>query len=137
VEHEVRRIHEQLLEDDDRSQRGDAARHGSTGGDRRSTYPKPRTVYRPFFDVIPPQQPQVGQPISFVVNARSPLDGATLRYSASELPSGARFDPATRAFRWTPGAAQAGTHTVRFTVDDGVLPEHRDIALTVAGRSPR
>ena len=100
-------------------------------------YPRPRTVYRPFFDVAPPQRAQVGQPLVFAVNARSPLDGVTLRYSASQLPDGARFDPATRTFSWTPGASHLGAHTVRFTVDDGVLPEHREVVITVKGRSPR
>lgn len=96
-------------------------------------YPKPRTVYRPFFDAAPAPAARVGQAISFVVNARSPVDGVSLRYSASQLPTGARFDPATRSFTWTPTAAQTGTHTIRFIVDDGVLPEHRDVTITVTG----
>ena len=58
----------------------------------------------------------------------------TLRYSASRLPGGATFDPVTRAFTWTPGPGQAGIHTVRFTVDDGVLPEYRESTITVSER---
>ena len=77
---------------------------------------------------------EVGRPISFVVNARSPLDGVTLRYSASRLPDGAKFDSAARAFSWTPGASQIGSHTIRFTVDDGVLPEYREVVITVSER---
>ena len=97
-------------------------------------YPRPRTVYRPFLEAVSPRQAQVGQPVSFIVNARSLLDGVTLRYSASRLPDGATFDPVTRAFRWTPGPGQAGVHTVRFTVDDGLLPEFRDSTITVLER---
>jgi hypothetical protein len=36
------------------------------------------------------------------------LDGDGLAYSASGLPAGASFDPATRLFTWTPGGTQKG-----------------------------
>ena len=40
---------------------------------------------------------------------RPPMpDGDTLTYSASNLPVGATFDPATRTFSWTPEDGQAG-----------------------------
>ena len=44
-----------------------------------AAYEKPRTVYRPFFDALPRQSGMVGQPISFVVSAKSVLEGATLQ----------------------------------------------------------
>ena len=101
------------------------------------TIPKPRTVYRPFFDAVPPPQ-RDGWPAesSFVVNARSPFEGATLRYSAQSASERRQHSIRSRApSRWTPDAGQTGAHAVRFTVDDGVLPEHRDVAIAVAAQS--
>ena len=95
-------------------------------------YPKPRTVHRPFFDALPARAISSGTPTTLTVRATSPA-GDPLRYSTGPLPAGAAFDPATRAFSWTPTAAQAGAHSVRFIVDDGVMPEYRDMVITVAG----
>ena len=94
-------------------------------------YPKPRSVYRPFFDAIAAKHVRVGEALTFVVTARNPVDGASLRYSATMLPTGATFDHETRAFSWTPQPGQAGTRTVRFTVDDGLIPVHRDVVIAV------
>ena len=102
-----------------------------------AAYPKPRTVYRPFFAGMPAQTALAGQVVTFVVTARSPADGATLKYSADRLPAGAAFDAGARRFTWTPTASQAGAHIVRFTVSDGVLPEYRDVAITVAAAASR
>ena len=61
-----------------------------------------------------------GQNLTFTVDATDP-DGTrdTLTYSASALPAGATFDPATRQFSWTPGYNQSGSFQVNFTVADG------------------
>ncbi len=60
-------------------------------------------------------------PISFVVNA-SDEDGDTLVYSATELPEGAAFDPATRIFTWMPAWSQGSpagtTYEMVFTATD-------------------
>ncbi len=93
-------------------------------------YPKPRTVHRPFFDALPARTIVAGTRTSFTVRATS-LAGDALRYATGRLPAGAAFDAATRTFSWTPTAAQAGAHTVRFIAHDGVLPEHRDLVITV------
>lgn len=70
-------------------------------------------------------------PLSIVLAATDP-DGDTLGYDAPGLlPEGASFDPGTRAFSWTPGYAQAGSHDVRFTVSDGALPDEETITITV------
>ncbi len=105
--------------------------HPYAYGVANADYPKPRSVYRPFFDAIPARSASPGEAVTFVVNARNPGDGVSLRYSASQLPGGATFDAATRAFAWTPQPAQSGTHTVRFTADDGLIPVHRDVVITV------
>jgi chitodextrinase len=56
-------------------------------------------------------------------------------YSASGLPAGASFDPATQQFSWTPGFTQAGTYTVTFTASDGTksysLSGTKDVTITV------
>src|SRR6185312_10589008 len=45
--------------------------------------------------------------LSFTIAATdADLPADTLTYSASGLPAGATFDPATRAFSWTPTEAQ-------------------------------
>lgn len=62
-----------------------------------------------------------GQPLSFGVSATDP-DGDAITYSASDLPAGASFDPATQQFSWTPGFSQGGAYTVTFTAKDGSAP---------------
>jgi len=94
-------------------------------------YPRPRTVHRPLFDAMPPQTVKPGQTVTVVVNAKSIAVGTALRYLTGPLPAGATFNAATRVFSWTPRAGQAGAHTVRMVVDDGVMPEHRDVVITV------
>jgi Right handed beta helix region/Putative Ig domain len=95
-------------------------------------YPKPRSVYRPFFDAMPATGARPGEALTFVVNARNAVEGVSLRYSAGQLPTGAAFDPVARRFTWTPTADQTGAFTVQFTVDDGLIPVHRDVVITVA-----
>jgi putative cell wall-binding protein len=57
--------------------------------------------------------------LAFTVSATD-ADGDPLTYSATGLPSGAAFNPATRTFTWTPSEAQGpGTYTVTFVVSDG------------------
>jgi hypothetical protein len=97
-----------------------------------ATYPKPLTVYRPFFDSIADPTVIENEPVQFTVNAKTPAAGVTLVYSAEDLPRGATFDPATRTFSWVPDYRQSGSYTVRFIVDDGVIPETTDVVVTVA-----
>ena len=70
------------------------------------------------------------QSLNFMVSG-SDVDGDSLTYSATGLPSGATFDPATGAFSWTPGYSQAGTYTVTFTVSDGSLTDSKTMKITV------
>jgi hypothetical protein len=65
------------------------------------------------------------------------LPANTLAYSATGLPAGASFDPATRAFSWTPGYSQAGSHTgVQFSVSDGTATDSETITITVSDVTP-
>src|SRR5947207_5290322 len=61
-----------------------------------ATYPKPLTVYRPFFDAIANPSVSENEPVQFTVNAKTVAAGITLAYSADRLPAGAIFDSATR-----------------------------------------
>ncbi|GIF45762.1 enterochelin esterase-like enzyme [Asanoa ferruginea] len=80
------------------------------------------------------QSVDASQALSFEVAATDP-DGDALTYSASGLPAGASFDPATRQFSWTPGFTQAGTYTVTFEASDGTrsysLSATKDVTITV------
>lgn len=72
------------------------------------------------------------EPLSVTLTASDPDDAADkLVVTAVSLPSGARFDAATRTLTWTPTAAQKGDHPARFTVSDGEVTITRDITLTV------
>jgi hypothetical protein len=72
--------------------------------------------------------------LTFSVEATDP-DGDELAYSASGLPAGASFDPATRTFSWTPDYTQAGEYTVAFTASDGTksynLSASKEVTITV------
>lgn len=94
-------------------------------------YPLPETVYRPSFDSIGAKKIAAGESLQFTVLARSPDANAKLTYSANALPTGASFDPNTQMFSWTPTKTQVGSHTVKFTVNDGVLPVSTSVTISV------
>ena len=95
----------------------------------------------PVLDAVGNRSVDEGSSLSFTLSATD-ADGDTLTYGASNLPTGATFDPDTRAFAWTPGYTQAGDHAgIVFTVtDDGTpnLDDAETITITVANvnRSP-
>lgn len=70
--------------------------------------------------------------LSFTISATDP-DGDTITYSATNLPTGATLDSAGGEFSWTPGASQAGTHSVTFAASDGQLEDSEIITITVYG----
>ena len=72
-----------------------------------------------------------GQSLIITVSATDP-DGDTLTYSASGIPSGATFNPATKTFTWIPSYRQAGNYSsVQFTVSDGNTNDTEDIVIHV------
>lgn len=72
---------------------------------------------------------KVRQTLTFILSATD-ADGDVLNYSASNLPSGALFNPATRTFKWTP--TQIGTYSnVHFEVSDGTFIDFENIAIIV------
>ena len=76
-----------------------------------------------------------GTTLSFTLSATDP-DGDDLTYSATDLPSGATFNAATRMFTWTPGNTQAGNYNVSFSVSDGSLSDAETVAILVGSTVP-
>jgi hypothetical protein len=73
--------------------------------------------------------------LAFTVTASAP-DGDTLTYSATSVPAGATFDPATHTFQWQPTGKQTGNYQVTFTVTDNEMPPEsasETITITVTG----
>jgi hypothetical protein len=85
----------------------------------------------PELDSIGDKSVNRGQTLTFTITATDP-DGDSLTYSASNMPSGANFDPSSRTFSWTPNHEQAGTYpNVYFEVTDGHLNDSEDIMITI------
>gem|GEM_PF-4243335 len=114
--------------------------HGidSNGGENPLLSSVPRTINCPFaplnrppvLDPIGNKVINEGQLLQFTISG-SDLDGDVLTFSASNLPSGASFNPASRIFSWIPGFQQAGIYHVTFTVSDGRLSDSETITITV------
>ncbi len=70
--------------------------------------------------------------LTFTLSATDPDVDDVLIYSATNLPTGASFDPSTRTFNWTPTFQQAGIYSnVHFEVSDGELRDSEKIIITV------
>ena len=81
----------------------------------------------PVLTVPDPQTAREGSLMTLTVDATDadlPINNMT--FSASSLPPGGTFDPATRIFSWTPGTGQAGTYTVSFAATDSGDPPMSD-----------
>ncbi|MBN9118617.1 MAG: Ig-like domain repeat protein [Planctomycetes bacterium] len=93
----------------------------------------------PVLGPIGPKAVDEQAPLTFTVSATDPdTPAGGLTFSAINLPAGATFDPATRAFAWTPTEDQDGTYTVTFAVSDGTRSDQEAVTITVAevNRSP-
>ena len=70
-----------------------------------------------------------GQNLAFTISAND-INGDTLTYSASNLPSGATFNTATATFQMTP--AQSGVYpNIHFSVSDSMEVDSENITITV------
>lgn len=69
------------------------------------------------FSLMPPITVRAGQPVSFQVQAYD-YEGDYLRYSAANLPQGARFDDPSHTFYWVPTPLQIGRFSIPFRVSD-------------------
>ena len=87
----------------------------------------------PVLDPIGSRSVDEGDSLSFTVTASDP-DGDGLTFSASNVPTGASFNPSTRVFNWTPAFGDAGNYNVTFTVTDDGSPAESDsetVTITV------
>ncbi len=64
-------------------------------------------------------------------------DGDSLSYSASNLPSGAVFNPSARSLSWVPNSNQAGTYSVTFSASDGTDTVSETIQIVVTNSSSK
>jgi hypothetical protein len=71
-----------------------------------------------------------GVPLQFQITGSDP-EGDPLTFSATELPPGAEFYPASRIFSWTPSGSQTGQYQVTFCVTDGYVPVCETITIYV------
>lgn len=100
----------------------------------------------PAIGVVPPQTVAVGQLLQVAVTATDPNLTQTLSLtSLGTLPPGATFSPASGTspissiLSWTPSAADVGTHTVQFRVEDSgtpILSATRSVSITVIAVPP-
>ena len=89
----------------------------------------------PVLNSIGDKTVNAGSLLSIIISAADP-EGDSLTYSASNLPSGANFDPLSRVFSWTPGANQIGTFSnLHFEVTDSKLSDSESITITVTSAS--
>jgi PKD repeat protein len=68
--------------------------------------------------------------ISFTVSAYD-FDGNTLIYKLTAYPTGARFDPVSGIFSWTPDYDYIGTYEATFTVTDGKISDKLVVKIDV------
>lgn len=90
----------------------------------------------PILNPIGNKTVEEGNLLSFAISATDAdgdaIGGDPLTYSATNLPSGATFNAATRTFNWTPTTSQAGSnYDVIFTVSDGGFSDEETIRITV------
>jgi hypothetical protein len=84
----------------------------------------------PVLDAIGPKAVAEAANLNFTVTG-SDLDGGTLTFGASPLPTGATFNASTGVFDWTPTYDQAGPYDVLFTISDGTLADSEMVTITV------
>ena len=95
--------------------------------------PAPDSNNPPVLNVIGAKSVSEGTLLTFTVTASDP-DGDGLAFSASNVPTGASFNPSTRVFSWTPAFGAAGNYNVTFTVTDDGTPAESDsevVTITV------
>ncbi|TVR47529.1 MAG: tandem-95 repeat protein, partial [Puniceicoccaceae bacterium] len=86
---------------------------------------------RPLLQPIAPQTLAQDQPFALALSASDP-DGDPLFFFGDNLPRGARLDPFTGDFTWTPDFAQSGTYTFILGASDGHLADSQVVTVTVA-----
>ena len=73
----------------------------------------------------------------FIDANASDAEGDVLSFGITGQPVGSTFDSNSGEFNWTPGAADAGSYPVTFSVSDGLLSDSESITITIsAGNAP-
>lgn len=73
----------------------------------------------------------------FIDANASDAEGDVLSFGLTGQPVGSTFDSNSGEFNWTPGAADAGSYPMTFSVTDGLLSDSESITLSVsAGNAP-
>ncbi len=88
----------------------------------------------PQFQQIYPFSVRAGQAIQFTVQAED-YEGDYLRYSATDLPSGALFDDRSHTFYWMPTGFQIGRFQLPFRVSDS-RPDYVEMRVSVTVTDP-
>ena len=91
----------------------------------------------PVLDAVGTQSIAENSQLVFVVSAND-VNGDSLSYSASGLPTGAVFDTQQQRFSWIPDYTQSGNFTAQITVTDGLLNDTEiiDIVVTNSNQIP-
>jgi len=76
----------------------------------------------PTISTIGNKEIEVGETLRFVVTAQDP-SGRAVFYEASNLPYGAKLNPKTGEFEWTPTIFQVGEHRITFQAWDRMDPK--------------
>lgn len=87
----------------------------------------------PVLNPIGTQTVGEGSQLNFTISGSDP-DGDALTYSATDLPSGSSFNPATRLFNWIPDfdeSVNTRVYPVTFTVSDGLAEDSETVTINV------
>jgi hypothetical protein len=104
--------------------------HGGTDSEAITIFVTNTNQFPELFP-IPNQFVAEGALLTFEVTGTDP-DGEPVTSSASGLPPGATFTPATRTFSWTPTLTQSGMYTISVQVTDpGGLSDSQAVSITV------
>jgi len=99
--------------------------HGESGDSNEESTTIGSSNQPPVLDPIGSKSVDEGSLLSFTLTATDP-DGDGLTFSASNVPTGASFNPSSRVFSWTPAFGDSGNYNVTFTVTDDGSPAESD-----------
>ncbi|MFC2155632.1 C1 family peptidase [Acidobacteriota bacterium] len=86
----------------------------------------------PVLNPIADQEVKEGDVLSLKVHAEDfEDDPITYGFSSFDLPSGAKFDPGSGQFDWTPTYSDSGIYGIRFSASDGKSRVYLDVKITV------
>ncbi len=77
-----------------------------------------------------PRSVQEGRPLTIALTADD-ADGDAITFGARGLPAGARIDPVTGIFTWTPDFTQHGEYAIELLADDGEATTSRTLDVEV------